>query len=135
MDVNETRKLQKLLKLNQEQVYHVFCLALAMGVLDGDMEPNEAEMLTRIGMALGLKPQDIEVISKNAHESIKETSISDLLAYSITRLKQLLTSEQLEGVVMILDYMAHHDTGLHIEESEVVNIAKSIWFGDDKKKK
>lgn len=131
MDINETRKLQKLLHLNQEQIYHVFCLAMAMEILDGGIEAAQAEVLTRIGFGLGLQPKDIEEISKSAQEGIKETSVSDVLAFSIVRLKQLLAKEQLEGIVLILEYTANSDRNISASESEVIRIARDVWFKDE----
>ena len=128
MDVNETRKLKKLLNLTHEQVYHVFCLAVAIGVIDDDLDPNEAEMLTRIGFGLGLKPKDIEVLAKDCQEAIKDTSISDVLAFSIVRLNQLMTHEQLEGIILVLEFITMANNKAKRKESEVIKIACDVWL-------
>ena len=134
MDENETRKLQKLLQLNQEEAYHVFCMALVMQIFAGsEDDAGHMEMLTRIGLGLGLKPKDIEVVSRSAREAIKETSISDVLAFSITRLKQVLNEEQLQGVLMVLEYMAGLTAKKKDAENDVLEIAKQTWFETKKK--
>ena len=117
-----------MLHLNHEQVYHVFCLMIAMGVMDGDIDSTEAEMLTRLGFSLGLQPRDIEALSASAQDAIHDTSISDVLAFSMVRLKQLLVREQLEGVILILEYMARSDERLNSGESEVLKIARDVWL-------
>ena len=128
MDVNETRKLKKLLNLTQEQVYHVFCLAVAIGVIDDDLDPTEAEMLTRIGFGLGLKPKDIEILAKDCQDAIRDTSISDVLAFSIVRLNQLMTHEQLEGIILVLEFITMINNKTNRRESEVINIACDVWL-------
>jgi hypothetical protein len=122
-----TRKLMKLLTLDRDEVYHIFCLALCASAIDGNISVEEGEILTRIGFGLGLSPEDITVLGQNARDAIRETSLSDVIAFSIAKLKTRLTPEQLAGVKQILKIVITSDQ--HVDESQrqLMNVVDEIW--------
>ncbi len=126
---NTTRKLLKLLKLTPDQVYHVFCLGLCLICSDKKVSEREAEMLTRVGFGLGLQPQDIKTLIDNAEEAMRETSVADVVAYSVASLKKSLDAERLEGVYEILRFLAASDKAFPVEEQELLKTIREAWFG------
>jgi uncharacterized tellurite resistance protein B-like protein len=122
-----TRKLMKLLALDRDEVYHVFCLALAATVLDGRVTAEEGEILTRIGFGLGLSPDDISALGQNAREAIEETSLPDVIAFSIAKLKSRLTPEQMGGVKQILKIVVASDRHVDDSERELLDIVDEMW--------
>lgn len=127
MLTNETRKLMKLLHLNPDQVYHVFCLALCMALTDGRVTDEEGEMLTRIGFGLGLTPEDISALGENAKQAIAETSRPDVIAFSVASLKASLDSEQLDGIKQILRYVAASDHNVADDEQALLTVLDEMW--------
>lgn len=127
MDNNETRKLMKLLHLRPDEVYHVFCLALCVGGTDGVLVDTEGETLMRIGMGLGLSPDDIGALAENAVLAIRETSPTDVISYSVATLKTKLTKDQLEGVQVILKFVAMSDRKLDDEEKDLLRVIDEAW--------
>ncbi len=124
---NETRKLMKLLHLNADEIYHVFCLALCMAYLDGRVSDEEGEILTRIGFGLGLTPEDISALGENAKAAVAETSPVDVISYSIASLKAKLDKEQLQGVRQILQFVAVSDDNMDSSEQELLTLLDEIW--------
>ncbi len=124
---NETRKLMKLLHLGADEVYHVFCLALCIGMLDGKISDEEGVALTRIGFGLGLSPEDIEALGDNAKEAIQDTSPADVIAFSLATLKTTLDQEQLSGIKQILKYVAFSDHQLADPEKQMLSVVDEIW--------
>ncbi|MCX7019623.1 MAG: TerB family tellurite resistance protein [bacterium] len=122
-----TRKLKKMLDLSPDEIYHVFCLALCVSCIDGKMTEKEGELLTRLGFGLGLTPQDIEALTDNARQAIKETSISDVIAFSLARLKTQLTHEQLGAVKQILRHVAAVDREILESEKALLELVQEIW--------
>lgn len=122
-----TRKLMKLLDLDRDEVYHIFCLALCAGAMDGNISTEEGEVLTRIGFGLGLSPEDITALGKNAREAIRETSISDVIAFSVAKLKSRLTPEQLGGVKQILKIVVVSDKHVGESERELLKVIEEMW--------
>lgn len=122
-----TRKLMKLLDLTRDEVYHIFCLALCVTALDGRISEEEGMVLTRIGFGLGLSPEDITALGKNAREAIAETSISDVIAFSIASLKMRLDGEQLNGVKQILKLVMISDKRVDQSEKELLALIDEIW--------
>jgi len=122
-----TRKLKKMLNLSQDEIYHVFCLALCVSCIDGKMSDKEGELLTRLGFGLGLTPQDIEALTDNAKQAIEETSMSDVIAYSLAKLKTRLSAEQLGGVKQILRHVATVDREIPETEKELLKLVQEIW--------
>lgn len=127
MLTNETRKLMKLLHLSQEQVYHVFCLALCMVYADGRVSDQEGEMLTRIGFGLGLTPDDISALGENARNAIAETSRADVIAFSVANLKTTLEPEQLSGIKQILRFVAASDDNVADTEQAMLQVLDEMW--------
>lgn len=124
---NETRKLMKLLHLGPDEIYHVFCLALCVSMLDGQITDEEGEMLTRIGFGLGLSPEDIEALARNAKEAIRDTSPADVIAFSIASLKTKLDHDQLQGIKQILKFVAVSDRSLATSERQLLDVVDEIW--------
>lgn len=124
---NETRKLMKLLHLGPDEVYHVFCLALCVSMLDGMITDEEGVILTRIGFGLGLSPEDIEVLGENAKEAIRDTSPADVIAFSLATLKTKLDPEQLQGIKQILKFVAYSDHHLADPEEQMLHVVDEIW--------
>ena len=124
---NETRKLMKLLHLGPDEIYHVFCLALCVSMLDGQITDEEGEMLTRIGFGLGLSPEDIEALARNAKEAIRDTSPEDVIAFSIASLKTKLDHDQLQGIKQILKFVAASDRSLARSERQLLDVVDEIW--------
>lgn len=124
---NETRKLMKLLHLEADEIYHVFCLALCIGMLDGHISDEEGEVLTRIGFGLGLTPEDIEALGQNAKDAIQETSPADVIAFSLATLKTKLSHDQLQGVKQILKFVAVSDHRLARSEQQMLDVVDEIW--------
>ena len=124
---NTTRKLVKLLHIDKDQVYHVFCLALCMTCADGAVTDREAEMLTRIGFGMGLSPEDIHVLTQNARDAITETSISDVIAFSVASLKAALSKDQLEHVRQVLKFVATSDREIGESEEELLRLIEEVW--------
>lgn len=124
---NTTRKLLKILHLTPDQVYHVFCLALCLVCSDGKVSDREAEMLTRIGFGLGLSPQDIQSLLENAKSAVAETSVADVVAYSVASLKKSLDAERLEGVRQILEFIATSDRHMSTEERNLLQVITDAW--------
>ncbi len=122
-----TRKLMKLLNLTPDEIYHVFCLALCVATVDGRVTDKEGEVLTRIGFGLGLSPEDIAALSENAKEAMKNTSRTDVVAYSLASLKQRLTPEQISGVKQIIRFVAGVDKKLVESEKEFIDMVSEIW--------
>jgi uncharacterized tellurite resistance protein B-like protein len=122
-----TRRLKKILKLTPDEIYHVFCLALCVSAVDGEMTDREGEALTRLGFGLGLSPEDIEMLTKNAKEAVRETSAADVIAYSAACLKQTLSGEQLEGVKQILKYVARSDRRVPDVEKALLDVLNDTW--------
>lgn len=128
---NETRKLMKLLDLDMDEIYHVFCLALCMAYVDGQVNSEEGEILTRIGFGLGLSPEDISALGENAKAAVAETSPSDVIAFSVASLKARLDEEQLEGVIQILRFVAVSDDVVDSAEKEFLLLLKEMWLTED----
>ena len=128
---NETRKLMKLLHLETDEIYHVFCLAICMAMMDGKVTDEEGEILTRIGFGLGLTPQDISALGKNAKAAISETSPTDVIAFSIASLKTRLESEQLAGIKMILHFVAKSDSHVDPKEQALLKLLEEMWPDDE----
>lgn len=128
---NETRKLMKLLDLDMDEIYHVFCLALCMAYMDGQVNSEEGEMLTRIGFGLGLSPEDISALGENAKSAVEETSPSDVIAFSVASLKARLDVEQLEGVIQILRFVAVSDDVVDSSEKEFLQLLTEMWITED----
>lgn len=128
---NETRKLMKLLDLDMDEIYHVFCLALCMAYMDGQVNSEEGEMLTRIGFGLGLSPEDISALGENAKSAVEETSPSDVIAFSVASLKARLDVEQLEGVIQILRFVAVSDDVEDSSEKEFLQLLTEMWITED----
>ncbi|MCX7717458.1 MAG: TerB family tellurite resistance protein [Candidatus Sumerlaeaceae bacterium] len=124
---NETRKLMKILHLRPDDIYHVFCLALCLTCVDGQMTDKEGETLTRLGFGLGLGPQDIAALTDNAQEAIRDTSVPDVIAFSLANLKAKLNHDQLRGVKQILRYVAGADRKIHPEEKALLDLINEIW--------
>lgn len=124
---NETRKLVKLLQLDPDEIYHIFCLALCMAYLDGRVSDEEGEILTRIGFGLGLTPEDISALGENAKAAVAETSPADVVSYSIASLKTKLDPEQLQGVRQILKFVAVSDEAIDSDEQEFLSLLDEIW--------
>jgi uncharacterized tellurite resistance protein B-like protein len=124
---NTTRRLLKILQLTPDQVYHVFCLALCLTCSDGNVSDKEAEVLTRIGFGLGLSPQDIQALVKNAQAAIVETSIDDVIALSVASLKASLDPEKLASVRQILEFVATADRQVGEEERKILEIIEQAW--------
>jgi uncharacterized tellurite resistance protein B-like protein len=124
---NETRKLMKILHLTPDDIYHVFCLALCLTCVDGQMSDKEGETLTRLGFGLGLGPQDITALADNAQEAIRDTSVPDVIAFSLANLKAKLNPDQLRGVKQILRYVAGADRKIHPEEKVLLDLINEIW--------
>ena len=124
---NETRRLMKLLDLSPDEIYHIFCLALAVADIDGKMTDAEGEILTRIGFGLGLMPADISALSRNARESMEKTSRADFIAFSLTSLKQRLTNEQLSGVKQIIRVVACADKKIVPVERDLLDLVNELW--------
>lgn|GEM_PF-2616210 len=124
---NTTRRLLKILQLTPDQVYHVFCLALCLTCSDGKVSDKEAEVLTRIGFGLGLSPQDIQALVKNAQAAIVETSIDDVIALSVASLKASLDPEKLASVRQILEFVATADRQVGEEERKILEIIEQAW--------
>lgn len=127
MLTNETRKLMKLLHLNADQVYHVFCLALCMAMADGKVTDQEGEMLTRIGFGLGLSPEDIAALGENAKQAIAETSRADVIGFSVASLQSSLDSEQLGGIKQVLRFVATSDNNIADNEQALLSILDEMW--------
>jgi uncharacterized tellurite resistance protein B-like protein len=117
----------KLLNLRADEIYHIFCLALAVADIDGSMTDMEGETLTRIGFGLGLSPGDISALSRNAKEAMEKTSRADFIAFSLTSLKQRLTMEQLSGVKQIIRFVAGADRKIVPEEKALLNLVNELW--------
>ncbi|MGB9691842.1 MAG: TerB family tellurite resistance protein [Candidatus Sumerlaeaceae bacterium] len=130
---NTTRKLLKILHLTPDQVYHVFCLGLCLVCSDGKVTDREAEMLTRIGFGLGLSPQDIQSLLENAKSAVKETSVADVVAYSVASLKKSLDAERLEGVRQILEFIATSDRHLSAAERNLLQVISETWTSPGEK--
>jgi len=124
---NTTRRLLKILQLTPDQVYHVFCLALCLTCSDGKVSDKEAEVLTRIGFGLGLSPQDIQALGKNAQAAIVETSIDDVIALSVASLNASLDPEKLASVRQILEFVATADRQVGEEERKILEIIEQAW--------
>jgi hypothetical protein len=128
---NETRKLMKLLQLDQDEVYHVFCLALCIAQLDGRISDQEGEVLTRIGFGFGLDPEDIRIMGQNAMEAIRDTSPADVIAFSIATLKARMPEEKLGQVKQLLRYVAASDQvageGNAASEDELLALLDEVW--------
>lgn len=124
---NETRKLMKLLRLSPDQIYHVFCLAICMVYVDGKITPEEGESLTRIGFGLGLGPDDISVMQDNALGAIRDTSPTDVIAYSLASLKSSLDPDQMDGVKQVLRYVAGTDRTFDTAETALLELVNEIW--------
>jgi hypothetical protein len=128
---NETRKLMKLLKLDQDEVYHVFCLALCIAQLDGRISDQEGEVLTRIGFGFGLDPEDIRIMGQNAMEAIRDTSPADVIAFSIATLKARMPEEKLSQVKQLLRYVATSDQAAGeanaSSEEELLALLDEVW--------
>lgn len=124
---NETRKLMKLLHLDPDEIYHVFCLALCMAHIDGRVSDEEGEILTRIGFGLGLTPEDISALGENAKAAIAETSPADVIAFSIATLKSRLDPEQLQGIRQILQFVATSDKSMDSAEEDLLLLLDDIW--------
>lgn len=124
---NETRKLMKLLHLDTDEIYHVFCLALCMAYLDGRVSDEEGEILTRIGFGLGLTPEDISALGDNAKAAVAETSPADVIAFSIANLKTRLEPEQLQGVRQIIQFVALSDEAMDDSEEDLLLVLDEIW--------
>jgi|688.fasta_scaffold2312431_1 hypothetical protein len=133
MVTNETRKLMKLLKLDQDEVYHVFCLALCIAQLDGRITDAEGEILTRIGFGFGLDPQDIRVMGQNALDAIRDTSPEDVIAFSIATLQARMPADKLAQVKQLLRYVALSDESGGQQpsqrEQDLLNLLDEIWGG------
>lgn len=127
MNTNDTRALMKMLHLSPDEIYHIFCLALCLVALDGQLNEREGEVLTRVGFGLGLQPEDITALAENAKSAIEETSIDDVAAFSITKLKSRLDPEQMQGVRQILTYIAKFDHHIDVSESEFLKVLDDIW--------
>jgi hypothetical protein len=124
---NETRKLLKLLRLEQDEVYHVFCLALCLAQIDGRITDVEGEVLTRIGLGFGLGPNDIQIMGQNAMEAIRDTSPADVLAFSIATLKARMDQERLDHVRQLLRYVAESDAKKDGTEQEFLSVLDDLW--------
>src|SRR5690606_35228984 len=124
---NETRKLMKLLHLDIDEIYHIFCLALCMAYLDGRVSDEEGEILTRIGFGLGLTPEDISALGENAKAAVAETSPADVIAFSIANLKTRLEPEQLQGVRQIIQFVALSDEAMDDTEEDLLLVLDEIW--------
>jgi len=124
---NETRKLMKILHLTPDDIYHVFCLALCLTCVDGQMSDKEGETLTRLGFGLGLGPEDISALADNAQDAIRDTSVSDVIAFSLANLKAKLQPDQLRGVKQILRHLAAADRTVHPEEKALLELINEIW--------
>lgn len=117
----------KLLKLNTDEIYHVFCLALCISCVDGVVSDREAEMLTRIGFSLGLSPEDISALSENAKAAIAETSIADVIAFSLATLKAQLSADQLRGVKYVLRFVSGGEKNVSSSEEALLELVNEIW--------
>jgi uncharacterized tellurite resistance protein B-like protein len=132
---NTTRKLLKILRLTPDQVYHVFCLALCLICSDGVVSEREGETLTRIGFGLGLTPEDIKSLLSNAKNALRETSLADVVAYSVASLGKTLDPEQLDGVRQILEFVATADREVNDHERDLLRAIEDAWSsrGQDEK--
>jgi uncharacterized tellurite resistance protein B-like protein len=117
----------KLLHLEADQIYHVFCLALCMALTDGRVTDAEGEILTRIGFGLGLSPEDISALGQNAKQAIAETSRADVIAYSAASLKHSLEPEQLQGIKQILQFVAASDNNVADDEQALLSVLNDVW--------
>lgn len=124
---NTTRKLLKILHLTPDQVYHVFCLTLCLICSDGVVSEREGEVLTRIGFGLGLSPEDIKTLIENAKSAVQETSLADVVAFSVASLQRSLDREQLEGVRQILEFVATSDRQMSEQERELLRAIEDAW--------
>ncbi len=124
---DDTRQLMKLLNLTPDEIYHVFCLTLCMADADGVITDQEGEMLTRIGFALGLMPQDISALANNAKDAIEETSRTDVVSHSLTALKERLNKEQLSGVKQIIAFIAGADKHIDNSEQSMLQMMNEVW--------
>jgi len=124
---DDTRQLMKLLNLTPDEIYHVFCLTLCMATADGVITDQEGEMLTRIGFALGLMPQDISALAGNAKDAIEETSRTDVVNHSLTALKERLNKEQLSGVKQIISFIAGADKHIDNSEKTMLQMMNEVW--------
>ncbi len=132
MLTNETRKLMKLLQLDQDEVYHVFCLALCIAQIDGRISDGEGEVLTRIGFGFGLDPEDISIMGNNAMEAIRDTSPSDVIAFSIATLRARMPTDKLTQIKQLLRYVAASGSGDKIDdadhsEQELLDLIDELW--------
>ena len=125
---NTTRKLLKILQLTPDQVYHVFCLTLCLICSDGRVTDREGEVLTRIGFGLGLSPQDIKELIANAQHAVMETSVADVVAFSVASLKQSLALDRLEGVLQILEFVATSDRKMPEQEKALLEVIRDSWL-------
>ena len=128
---NTTRRLLKILNLTADQVYHVFCLALCIVCSDGSVTEREGEMLTRIGFGLGLSPGDIQDLVENAKRAVRDTSVADVVAYSVASLQQSLDAERLEGILQILEFVARSDRKLTRPEEDLLAAIRDAWLPSD----
>ncbi|MBX7244093.1 MAG: TerB family tellurite resistance protein [Candidatus Sumerlaeaceae bacterium] len=124
---NETRKLMKLLHLSKDETYHVFCLALCMGLVDQDMPAEEGETLTRIGFGLGLSPEEISELIDEARTAIKSMGLADVASQSLARLKERLDEDQMRGIKQILRYVAGSDKKMAPQEKALMDLVNEVW--------
>jgi len=124
---NTTRKLVKLLQFTPDQIYHLFCLALCLTWADGTVSQQEGETLTRLGFGLGLSPEDIQALTKNAESAIRETSVADVIAFSLASLKKSLSPEQMAGAKEILRFVAKSDRKVPPNEKALLDLIEEIW--------
>jgi uncharacterized tellurite resistance protein B-like protein len=127
MQPNETRRLMKLLHLNPDDVYHVFCLALCVSYVDGTVTLREEQMLDQIGEGLGLTQDDVKALGENARAAIRETSPADVIAFSLATLKAHLNKDQLSGIKIILKYVALADHKIDSEEKQLLDVVEEVW--------
>lgn len=127
MQPNETRRLMKLLHLDADEVYHVFCLALCVSYVDGTVTLREEQMLDQIGEGLGLTTDDVKALGENARAAIRETSPADVIAFSLAALKARLNRDQLSGIKIILKYVALADHKIDSEEKQLLDVVEEVW--------
>lgn len=127
---NETRKLMKLLQLQDDDIYHVFCLALCVANIDGRVSDEGGEMLTRIGFGLGLGPEEIEVMGHKSQLAIAESSVGEVVTHSLTKLKSRLEPDQMSGIKQILKFVALSDHKIDKREKALLDVVDQIWPND-----